>query len=412
MTASSRSLVFVASLAAVFGCGGLAPMDLSRIDFLTPGVPVAGPSGAYTLTPGRAFWKRAPRGALSAGDADLELVGGNDAGAAWVVVFVGRRPDTNLERVVRARRDFVLSQWGLEQLDEERSFWPGAALVPAARGRYSMRAKADAPPELLTTLALETPYAVIEVVGYALRGAPYEAELEALLASFALAEQQTSAPATPVWSRSEDFTPAQVAARAEVELRCDGALREHLVREIGGAPGAALRARLAPLSPAERERWLRDEFRAAVGDEARPRFALDGLAAADGEPVVVRSETLYPTRGRAEGRREIYEPDAWLLHYGNALLGTPTPAAISIESETRYVLCPDVAVPFAGPGLAFRASAGSLLREYALGDAEARVATRLALPPAPEPGARAARDRFLERTLSHTNVWLRLVPRP
>jgi hypothetical protein len=407
----SRSPIPVAFLVAWLGCGGLAPVDLSGAGFLPAGALVTGPSGAYTLTPARAFWKHAPPGSLSQGGADLELVGGDDAGAAWVVVFVGLRPEATLERTVRSRREHVLSQWGLASFEEERGFWPDAALVPAAHGRYVSRAEGGAPPELLATLALETRHAVIEVVGHARRGTPYETELEALLASFALAGLEASAAATGVWSNSVDFAAAEIVARAEVELRCDGTLHERLVREIAGPPGDALRARLAPLTEEEQARWLRDEFAAAVGDEVRPRFWLGGLES-PGEPVVIHSEALYPTRGPVEGRREIHEPDSWLVHYGSALASAPVRGAISIESETRYVLCPSIAAPFAGPALAFRAPAGSLLREYALGEGEARVATRLGLHPAPDAAAIAARGPFLERVLPHTNVWLRLVPRP
>lgn len=203
----------------------------------------------------------------------------------------------------------------------------------------------------------------------------------------------------------------RIEVEASIEIDCDGRIREQLERRFVGSGAAAVRAQLAAMSTADRQRWMVANYTEIMGDRHEPEVGVRGLRGVEPD-LTLESVTRFDVGSKLDGYTSWAEADAWLLHYAR-LFRTSNQhhpyrmTGLSLSLRSRFRLCPEARVRFLGARLDLRSRRGSLTRRYArVGDREVVVETHFEVPAGIVPVAELESfNRFLDNTLAQTRIW-------
>jgi hypothetical protein len=195
------------------------------------------------------------------------------------------------------------------------------------------------------------------------------------------------------------------------DLGCGTTLVETVTQRYLGAAATIMRNVLRPLPRSERHRWVEEQYRRVMGEDAQPRVEIRGLDAVGALEIV--STTEFPLTSSLSG---VYESDTWLVDFGSSLstLNRHHPylhQGALITSRARYQLCPTRNIAFVGATLDFESEFGQLRREYETEDDAVLVTSTLDVPRAKITVRDIERyNRFLRSVLEQSKIWFELEP--
>lgn len=182
----------------------------------------------------------------------------------------------------------------------------------------------------------------------------------------------------------------------------DGAQEERYVRDHRGAYGSYLRSILASKGPAERLRWLTDDYQSTVNTRVEPEFKIIG-ADRLANSVLIESLAHYPRLADPGRDLNYVDADVWTSslvsgfrtanrHYGYRFPG------VRVEAYATYRVPSRWRVGHPGAQLDLRHEFGTMKREITIANDNAIKARTIVELPARwvAPGELSSFNRFLE----------------
>lgn len=201
----------------------------------------------------------------------------------------------------------------------------------------------------------------------------------------------------------------EVHLQRDMTLEADESLSVRDLRRYMGPGSAGDRTQILSVSRADRDAWIKREYREAHGDSAAPEFTFRSLADST-KPYEIEFTTNVPAFYEL-GAGEVYRFDPWLIAYARGI--------ISANQHHPYVLlgfrytaeetvdhcCAEI--DFAGPDLAFESKYGSLERSSQIIDGKLTMKTVFEIPTAVIPPEEISRlESFVLQSISETTQWI------
>lgn len=271
-------------------------------------------------------------------------------------------------------------------------------VAPSWKHFDHMIACVDLPADGAVCLELTTPNAAAGVLPPGLRGA------------MALSLRRDASAPHPLPIPTFGFE-SQISVQNH--LNCKGDIVERTKRRYLGAAAMSLRAVLRGMTETERSRWLRSQYRTAMGNDAAPNARVLGLEKPD-EALVIESEYTYPGGTPAAEVTEFNDKSFWLTyHVGSQRSDNEHHpydfGGVRIKSRVEYSFCNSVRSRFLGPALELEADLGHFRRSYerdgekVIVDSEFEAKNRLVAHTELE-----RFNRFIDVTLQQSAVWIGL----
>lgn len=201
----------------------------------------------------------------------------------------------------------------------------------------------------------------------------------------------------------------EVHLQRKLTLERDASLSVRDVRSFGGPGAANSRSQILALSWADREAWLKRDYRDAHGVTDQPDFTVRSLRDA-GVPYEIESRISSPGAYKVDSN-QYYGFDPWLIYYARNMISTNRyhpyqflgfryTAEESIDPCCGHVL-------LAGPTLDFESKYGSLRRTTKTIDGRLVLKTALELPAAVIPvKAIPSFESFIMQSTRESAYWL------
>ncbi len=201
----------------------------------------------------------------------------------------------------------------------------------------------------------------------------------------------------------------EIRLQRDVTLEADESISVRDVRRYFG-PGAAFdRVQILALSRADRDAWIKHEYRESHGNSSAPNFTFRSLA----DPITpfeIEFSTNSPGGFRLAAG-ELYRFDPWLNRYARSMISTNQHHPYVLlgfrytAEETFAHCCGDIV--FAGPDLDFKSRYGSLRRSSSILDGKLTVVTVFELPTTVIPAEELPQlESFTLQAIKETTQWI------